>query len=524
MGKGTMKTPLQMSKKRSVTELHSKYAGVEVTASLHENITNLEAVFHKSSDIVFREFLIGEQHIRSFIVYIQGMTDEQTVNDNILDPLMRLHGVHLDEPTLTVTSKFFIRTGKTRELSTFDELIDALLEGYTLLLLDGVPKALAIGTVGFPARDVTEPETESVVRGPRESFTENLNDNIALIRRRVKTPDLIMETLVVGRMTKTKVTLAYIDRVADEKLVQEVKDRLNRIDVDSVLDSSYIEELIEDNPYSLFPQVENTERPDKIAAGLLEGRVGILVDGTPFTLMAPALMIQFLQSSEDYYQRYPFTTAVRMIRYLFFVIALLLPSTFVAVTTFHHEMMPTALLISFTSAHQGVPFPTVVEAFIMEVTFEALREAGVRLPRTVGQAISIVGALVIGQAAVEAGIVSPAMVIVVALTAIASFSIPAYSLGFAIRLLRFGFLLIAAILGFYGMLLGLLALMIHLSSLRSFGVPYLTPIAPFKIQDMKDVILRAPWWNMKTRPSLFGMNNRRRQKFFLKPRPPKQNR
>lgn len=515
--------PLHKRPKQNGCNEPSKYADVEVTSSLHHNITNLEAVFHHSSDIVFREFLVGEQQIRSYIVYIQGMTDEKTVNEYILDPLMRLHRIYVDEPSMTVIAKYFIRTGETNELSTLAELIDALLEGNTVLLMEGVPKALGIGTQGFPSRDVTEPETESVVRGPRESFTENLNDNIALIRRRVKTSDLIMDKLIIGRITKTKVTLAYIYGVVDEKLIQEVRDRLNRIDVDSVLDSSYIEELIEDNPYSLFPQVESTERPDKVAAGILEGRVAILVDGTPFTLMAPALMIQFLQSSEDYYQRYPFTTAVRFIRYLFFIIALLLPSTFVAVTTFHHEMMPTPLLISFTSAHQGVPFPTVVEAFIMEVTFEALREAGVRLPRTVGQAISIVGALVIGQAAVEAGIVSPAMVIVVALTAIASFSIPAYSLGFAIRLLRFGFLLLGAVLGFYGILLGLLGLMIHVTSLRSFGVPYLTPVAPFKIQDMKDVIMRAPWWNMTTRPSLFGMNNRRRQKFFLKPRPPKQN-
>ncbi|MED4797818.1 spore germination protein, partial [Priestia megaterium] len=268
--------------------------------------------------------------------------------------------------------------------------------------------------------------SQTVVRGPRDSFTETLRTNTALIRRRIKSPKLWIESQQIGEFTKTDIALVYIDGIADEQVIQEVKERLSKIDIDGILESGYIEELIQDEDYTPFPTMHNTERPDSVAAGLLEGRIAILVDGTPFVLMVPALFIQFFQAAEDYYQRADISTLIRLMRYMAFFLALLTPSAYIALTTFHQEMLPFALLISIAAQREGVPFPAIIEAFIMEITFEILREAGVRLPRAVGSAISIVGALVLGEAAVQAGLVSPAMVIVVSITAISNFVSPVY--------------------------------------------------------------------------------------------------
>ena len=314
--------------------------------------------------------------------------------------------------------------------------------------------------------------------------------------------------------------LAYLAGTADDKVLVEVRKRIERIDVDSILESAYIEELIEDTPYTVFPQIEHSERPDKIAAAILEGKIAILVDGTPFVLIVPTVMLQFWQSSEDYYERYPTAFLMRLIRFMFSTFALILPGFYVAVTSYHQEMLPTALLISIAGAHEGVPFPIYVEALLMEITFEALREAGVRLPQPVGQAVSIVGGLVIGQAAVQAGIVSPATVIVVALTGISSFALPAYNFAWSLRVLRFVFGFLGFISGLYGIMLGLLFILIHITSLRSFGVPFFAPLAPFKLQDIKDIFMRAPWWAMTERPYSIPTPNQVRQKSHIKPHPP----
>ncbi|MEW9673774.1 spore germination protein [Ammoniphilus sp. 3BR4] len=493
----------------------------EISPDILGNITHLENIFQDCSDIVFRKLTLGKQQIPAFIIFIQGMADEVIINESIMKSLMELQDTQIETPITEMIQKSFLQIGHTQEISLTSDIVEAALNGETILLVNGANRGIRIATQGMPSRNVSEPTTEAVVRGPKVGFTEDINVNTSLLRKLMKTPQLKMESLALGRVTKTKVMISYLNGTVDDKLVEEVRRRLQKIDVDSILESGYIEELIEDNPLSVFPQLQSTERPDKIAAAILEGRVAILVDGSPFVLVAPSTFVQFLHASEDYYERYIFSTAVRWIRYLFFLIALFLPGIYVAVTTYHHEMIPTPLLIGIAGAHEGVPFPSIVEALIMEITFEALREAGVRLPRPVGQAVSIVGALVIGQAAVEAGIVSPGMVIVVALTGIASFTIPSHSLAFSIRVLRFGMLVLAGFMGLYGILLGLLALLIHVTSLRSFGIPYLTSLAPFKIQDIKDVLWRAPWWAMEERPSLIGMNNRSRQKFFQKPRPPK---
>ncbi|HBI57173.1 MAG TPA: hypothetical protein DDY38_10135, partial [Firmicutes bacterium] len=311
---------------------------------------------------------------------------------------------------------------------------------------------------------------------PREGLIEDLETNLTLVRKRLKTPTLKIDCRSVGRRSNTQLAILHLEGVADPKVLAEVHSRLNKIDIDGIMDSGELEQLIEDNTMTVFPQVGNTERPDNIAAALLNGRVAILVDNSPFALIVPNVLTDMLQSSDDYYERFQFSSLIRILRYVLAFVALLSPALYVAITTFHHEMIPTDLLTNLVRARAGVPFPTVIEAGLMELAFEALREAGLRLPKAVGQAVSIVGALIIGQAAVEAGLVSPIMVIVVAATGIASFTIPAFNGAVVTRMLKFPFLVAAGTLGLYGISLALAIIIIHLTSLRSFGVPYLSPL------------------------------------------------
>jgi spore germination protein KA len=370
---------------------------------------------------------------------------------------------------------------------------------------------------------VEEPQSQTVIRGPKEGFTENIRTNTALIRRKIKSPDLWIINRKIGRQTQTDVSVMYLHGIADEKIVNEILQRLDRIDTDSILESGYIEEFIQDRTFTPFPTITNTERPDAVAGAVLEGKVAILVDGTPFVLIAPITIFKLFQSSEDYYQKHDIATFLRLLRMVSFVISMLLPSLYIAITTFHQQMLPTLLLISLAAQREGVPFPALVEAFAMEITFEVLREAGVRMPRAIGSAISIVGALVLGQAAVQAGLVSAAMVIIVSFTAIASFVAPSISISNSARLLRFGFMILAATLGLFGIIAGMIAVLIHLSGLRSFGIPYLVPVAPFIPSDQKDTLIRVPWWAMKRRPRLINTQNVTRQSKNLKPSPSEDN-
>ncbi len=304
----------------------------------------------------------------------------------------------------------------------------------------------------------------------------------------------------IGELSQTDVAIAYIEGLATEALLDEVRTRLSRIQIDGILESAYIEEFIEDAPYSPFPQIQNTERPDIVIANLLEGKVAILVDNTPFALIVPMTFWNGLQAVEDYYERFIYTSFIRFIRYILFNITMYLPSIYVALITYHPKLIPTTLLISIAAARDSVPFPTIIEALLMELVFEGLREAGIRLPKAVGSAVSIVGALVVGQAAVQAGIVSSPMVIIVATTGIASFSIPRYNLGTALRLVRFPMLILAGMFGLYGIVIGFIVLTIHLVNLRSFGVPYFNPVAPQIPEDLKDVLLRSPRWSNRYGP------------------------
>jgi len=366
------------------------------------------------------------------------------------------------------------------------------------------------------SRPITSPETEPSARGPQESFVEDLRFNTVLLRRIIKSPGLKVEIFKLGKLSSTDVALIYLEDITDEKLVTEVRKRLSRIDIDAVFESGCIEELIEDNPWSPFPTINHTGRPDRAAAMLLEGRVAVLVDGTPVALTMPNLFIEYLQGPGDYYERYIFATAVRVIRLIAMITALILPSLYVAVLSFHQELLPTPLFLNIAAQRDMLPFPIFLEVLGAELSYEVLREAGNRLPRPVGSVVSTVAALLLGSLAVWAGLFSAITPLVIVFAGLAFFLV-ADSAGLTLRLLRFVLLMLSGALGLLGLLSGLTFIAIYMCTLRSFGVPYLAPFAPFIGSDLDDAIFRAPWWALFSRPRLLMRENRKRQGRGMKP-------
>lgn len=477
-----------------------------VSGSYSNVLDTMKQVFQGCSDVVFRDIFVTGRR-KGCIVFIDGLVKSEEISDHTLFPLFGFapdtsNPAHLEQETLLPP--------QLSSCTTYEEAADGILSGNAVLFIEGEQQAIMINARGGQRRGIEEPQTETVIRGPREGFVENLRTNTALLRFKIKSPDLKMKTFIIGEKTKTSVVLSYMEGIVNPTLIEEITRRLREIKMDGVLESGYIEEMIEDQPFSPFPQLQYTERPDAAAAALLEGRFILFVDGTPFVLIAPVTFWQFMQASEDYYERYIIGNLIRWLRMLFVGVALFLPALYVAVTTYQQDMLPTNLLLSIAVARETIPFPAIVEAFIMEIAFEALREAGIRLPKTVGQAVSILGALVIGQAAVQAGIVSAPMVIVVSLTGIASFTIPRYNMAISIRMLRFPLMIMAGMFGLFGIIIGLVLIAIHLCTLRSFGVPYLSGIAPYRAKEQQDIIVRAPWWRMVFRPDTFSHLNRRR--------------
>lgn len=480
---------------------------VESTKSLEENLSIIRKFLKDCDDVVYKEFKVGENQDLGFtLIFTDGMIDKNFINESVMKELMvNVREIPPKAPRNKEQLYELVKNGsipsmEIKEIENIDDAILAILTGDVVLLIDGVQKLLIIGAKGWPSRGISEPSTESVIKGPRDGFTETYRFNTALVRRRIRDSRLKLKQMQVGRRSFTDIGIMYIDDIAKPSLVEEVVRRLETIDVDAILESGYVEEFIEDNTFSLFPQVKSTERPDKVASALLEGRVAIFVDNSPFVIIVPVTMNGFFQASEDYYVRWIPATVLRVLRYVAGILSLVTPALYIAVTAYHPGILPTRLVLSIAAAREGVPFPALMEAFIMELTFELLREAGIRLPILIGGIVGIVGGLVVGQAAVEAGIVSPIMVIIVAVTAISSFSIPDYSFSNAFRLLRFLLIIAAGYLGLYGMVLMLLLILGHLVKLKSFGVPYLSPFVSFTIDEMKDTIPRFPVFMMTKRP------------------------
>ncbi|MDQ8734943.1 spore germination protein [Paenibacillus sp. LHD-38] len=492
--------------------------------SVRDNAAIIDEILGQSADIQKRDFMLcGRPDFAGLCYYIDGMADSSIANA-ILRALVVSRSELVLDPALLSTAEG-IRTTLLSDASVkvcnkIGEGIAGIVSGDTLVIIEGIDQAILVCSKGWEDRSIEEPSSENNVRGPRDGFTESIRTNTVRIRRRIKDPQLRLDAMVIGTRSQTNINIAYIQDLVKEGLVEEVKRRLARIKIDAILESGYIEELIEDAPYSPFNTVQNTERPDKVASALLEGRVAIFIDNTPFVLIVPTFFWQFLQAPDDYYNRYWVGTFFRIVRYIAFMISLILPSVYVMLVSFHHEMIPTALALTIASGREVVPFPVLLEAVLMELAFELMREAGLRMPKPIGQAVSIVGSLIIGQASVQAGLVSPFMVIIVAITGISSFAIPSYSSSLAIRIFRFPLLIASGTMGLLGFTTMFFVLLLHALSLRSFGESYLSPASPFRPSDQRDMLLRTPLWMMDQRPG-FAQDSKRAGN-EQKPEPPRE--
>ncbi|MFD1038917.1 spore germination protein [Virgibacillus byunsanensis] len=491
-------------KKRSEVKAPEENFSLVIYKKLDDNLDNLRKMLDNPNDLIIREFTLGSTNHRCAIAYIAGLIDKELVHNNIMKNMqLKVQDKELPTDTTKLLDDIYneiISVTNINKGTTLDDISHAILSGSTVLFLDGIDTVLVMATIGWESRSIEEPVSESLIRGSREGFVENIQTNTVLIRRYIRDPNLRLKEYQIGRRSKKKLVVAYVDGVINPAIVKEVNRRLETIDIDDAPESGFIEQWIEDSFLSPFPQMINTERPDKSATALLKGKFVILLDGTPFSLIAPSTLGNMLHSPEDYYERWSIGTLLRLLRYLASFIAMFLPSLYIALTSYHQGMIPSDLAFSIAATREGVPFPAFIEALAMGITMELLREAGARLPTTIGQTIGIVGGLVIGEAAVQAGVVSPIMVIAVALTAIASFTLPSYSVAISFRMLRFAFMIAAAILGLYGIILVYIMINIHIVNLKSFGVPYSTPFAPSFINDWKDLVLRAPIPMLTKRP------------------------
>ncbi|MCL6605066.1 MAG: spore germination protein [Paenibacillus sp.] len=437
--------------------------------------------FHFSSDLI------------GCCIFIKTITDKEKIENFIIRPLIEAPSLKTEHPEQIIQAvNHVISAIPVVKESDFATCLQSLLGGNVILFVPPNKEVLLIDVYKYSNRAITESQSEPTIRGPHESFIENIESNISLVRKRLKTPHLRLEQMTLGDSTQTQIISAYLENVAPPEVVNEFRSRLGSIKTDSILESAYVEEWIQDKTFSPFPTIYNTDRPDVVTAHLLEGRVCVFFEGAPNVLIGPCTFFQFFIAAEDYYQRADVATVIRWLRIFSFLLSVLLPSLFVGIVSYHQELLPTPLLISFAAQREGVPFPAFVEALVLLITLEILREAGLRMPRIAGQAISFVGAIVLGEAAVQAGLVSGSMVIVVAITAISNFVIPAYSLGISQRLIQFFLLLLSGIMGFFGLLCGTLFIMTHLVTLKSFGIPYLAPIAPSILADWKDTLVRVP--------------------------------
>ena len=511
--------------------LTERFASIDFRRDLSANVEQVETAWAHAADLVVRRFTIGGQ-FRAALIFLKGQVDDARLDFSVVRPLQQIPGGALAGDTRRAEADDGIGGGKAGDsnggsrphpsrmqrilehleesalhtvhlemISSFADAVDRIAHGHAVLLVHGEAAAIVINVSSRPHRSVEEPGTEQVVRGPREGFIEDLDTNLALVRARVRHPGLRFLSYRFGRYSQTRVRVLYLEGRAPAELVAEVKRRLNRIELDAVIESSYVEELIEDSPWSPFPQIMQTERPDVAAAALYEGRVVILTDGSPFALIAPITFWSLLQASEDYYQRHLLSSLVRLLRVVLVVGSVTLPALYIAAVIFHHGMLPTPLLITIAASRERVPLPAALEIFLFELAFEAFREAGVRLPRSVGQTVGIVGGIIIGQAAVQAGLISAPVIVVIALTGLASFATPHVGLAGAMRILRFFLILMASTFGLYGILIGGGFIQVHLLSLRSFGVPYLWPVSPLDLSALKDTLVRVPIWSQEKVPS-----------------------
>lgn len=498
-------------KKKDFPHDSPHHSPIQFSGELSKDLELVRQEIGHNADVTFRVFLLGHTGIQAALVFVNGMVDLDFIQIQIMNSLMsdfsRYAVCKEDGVSLEFLTNQVLTVSRVKEVKSLHEMVSELWNGSTALIVDGSPDVLILGTRKVKSRGLEEPASETLVRGPRIGFNENLRDNIAYLRQHGENDGLSITRIEVGQRVKKDLAIAYINDIANADLVEEVQKRIGNMDIDNVSDSGIVEQFIQDDYLSPFPQSQSSERPDRVISGLLEGRVAILVDGSPFALIVPATLSMFFQSPEDYYERWIPASLIRLLRFLAALISTFGPSLYISFISFHQGLIPTKLAISIAATREGVPFPSWIEAAIMEVSIEILREAGLRLPKPVGQAIGIVGGLVIGEAAVQAGIVSPIMVIVVAITAISSFAIPQYTVGLSLRMLRFAAMFSAAVFGLYGVILFFLLLCCHMVRLKSFGVPYASPMVSYLMSDWKDFLVRMPPMLMKRRPKMMHTKN-----------------
>lgn len=478
-----------------------------IDGDLRQMVDALNGLLGDNDDFVSRSFHLFGTH-PACLFYFASLVNSETINREVLKPLMNTPP-HADSfpPRMSQLKEMMLRDqlyfAECEWVDDFSTMIEALMRGSSVILIDGIHAALLLHTRNFEQRTIDEPKTEQVIRGPRDGFNERLDTNLALLRYRLPTEQLKVKTMKIGRMTKTKVAVCYLEGLTNPDLLQEVLRRLSKIDTDGILDAGNLEQYISDNRWTPFPLLQSTERPDKTVAALLEGRVAILTDGSPFALLAPVLFSVFYQVASDYIEKSLVASFLRLSRFVAIIFSLIFPSLYVSIISFNPELIPTDFAVAVAGGRYGVPFPAVVEVLVMEIAMEVLREATIRMPQQVGGALSIVGVLVVGEAAVQAGFASPITVVVIALTTIGSFATPAYDAALALRILRFFLVILAGMFGLYGVMAGLILITNHLLSLKSFGVPYFSPVIPFNFRGLKDSLFRSQLWHLSRRPEMY---------------------
>ena len=462
-----------------------------LTGELTKDIITLRTMFSNSLDFLVREVEIGDKKIA--LLMCEGMISLQSFSELVVEPLQKLQSNEKESPRelLKRLSTHYVFSADQNEIFTCEEIFRFIMSGFVIILIDGTTAGLACGMQGFSFRSISEPETQVNVRGSKEGFVEPLRINLTMIRRRIKSPQLKFELMSVGKVSNTDICMVYMCDTVSKKMLREIRSRLKKIPMDIVLESGYLQPFLDKKPLSIFSGIGTTERPDCLCAKIAEGRVGILVDGTPFALIAPFFFTEHFQSMDDYTQRPFYATFIRWLKYFSFFLTILLPGLYVAVVTYHPELLPQSLLFNIAVAEESTPFPLMLEALIIHIIFEIMREAGLRLPRAVGHAVSIVGALVIGDAAVTAGLIGSPMIMIVALTAVSSFVVP--SVYEAVSVLRISFILIGGCWGLLGITLGLAIVGVNMCAVNPLGIPFTSPLTPFKAGAMRDVLFRAGW-------------------------------
>lgn len=475
----------------------NEYLNKPLYTTVDENIDYLKQIFGESFDFVTRKMTLDNniQQIKIGLVYISGITDLTLINETILDTLVKRFDIAKEKIKSNKIIEYFeeklILISEIDNTWYYGKLINTMLNGDMILFIDGVDKCLIFNTKKYKERAVDKPTTHVSLKGSKEAFTENIATNITLIRKRIRTPNLWTKKYIIGEKSNCNVAILYINGVCDEKILEEVEKRLKRASIDNLLDSSYLTYYLKEKQKTIFPTIYDTERPDIVCASLFEGKIAIIVDGSPFVIIAPSTMVQFVNSVEDYYHKSSVATFVRIVRLIAGIISIIFPAIYISLVVFHSELLPINLVFSIAGQRQNVPLPASIEVLVTLFAFDLLTEVGTRMPTSIGSTLSFLGAIVIGQSAVEASVISSIMIIIVAITGLGGLALADYELNLTFVIIRYFLLIVSIFFGLFGLALALLIMITHLVSLRSFGVPYLYPYAPYSKKGIQDSIFRT---------------------------------